>query len=303
MPAMDWSLTVFTLTTQMVLGAFAVLLFTDLLARQLANAGEQEYLTRVGVWTLGPLMALGFTVSLLHLGQPLYAFRALSNLQTSWLSREIFFLSAFFGLGAIYAALWWRWPQHFAVRSAYGAIVAGAGALGLFSMIALYMIPAMPTWERVSTPLSFTASALILGPLLVAVVFLLTYRRHDDAAALEPLLSMHLRSMAGTVIVGAVLASIALALVITTATGPQGEASLALLLDEHAALLAGRIGLLVLGVALAAAVLWRSLRASSLRGMRPLVWVLFGVFAGSELLGRLLFYATAVPVRPPGPPF
>lgn len=311
MPAFDWPLTIFTLTTQLVLGAFAVLWVTDLLARQLADVREQEHLTSVGVWLLGPLMALGFLASTMHLGQPLFAYRALNNVATSWLSREILFLSAFFGLGALYAALWWLRREQFTLRAAFGAVVGVIGGVGLVSMIALYLVPAMPSWFQPSTPLAFVASALVLGPLLVASVFLAVeaWRRRRPVRAerelvqLEPLLTMHLRAMSVTVLVGAVVAGGALLLKLSRLSGAalEGEASLALLTIEHRWLLLTRGGLLVVGAALVVALLVRLRRRPAVLDLAPLVWSTLGVFAASELVGRLLFYATAVPMRAPGP--
>ncbi len=52
---------------------------------------------------IGPVLALAFVASLFHLGSPLNAPRAVVNLGTSWLSREIFFGSLFALAGAIFA--------------------------------------------------------------------------------------------------------------------------------------------------------------------------------------------------------
>lgn len=302
MPAFDWPLTLFTLITQAVLGAFAVLWVTDLLARQLADVREQEYLTRVGVWLLGPLMAVGFAAATLHLGQPIYAYRALANVANSWLSREILFLSGFFVLGAGYAALWWKRRELFAMRAAFGAVIGVVGGLGLASMIALYLLPAMPSWYQVSTPLSFVASALILGPLLVATVFVVTSRWQEARERLEPLLAMHLRYMVVTVVLGAVLAAVALGLLLVRlpALGLEGEASFVLLTREHGWLLAGRVMLLVAGVVLLALLPRRVSRGGSVLAAAPMLYATLGVFVVTELFGRLLFFAAAVPLRPPG---
>ncbi|GGI03578.1 dimethyl sulfoxide reductase anchor subunit family protein [Egicoccus halophilus] len=302
MPAFDWPLTVFTLITQLVLGAFAVLWVTDLLARQLADTGEQEELTSVGVWLLGPLMALGFVASTLHLGQPMHAYRALFNLGNSWLSREILFLGGFFALGGLYAALWWRYRDRFPLRATLGAVAGVAGALGLASMTMLYLVPAMPSWYQLSTPLSFVASALVLGPLLVAAVFLTIYARRRTAGSLEPLLGLHLRAMAVTVLAGALLsaASLLLKLGRLPALGLEGEASLALFTVDHRWLLALRAVGWIVGVALVVVLLQRLRTDRLVYRASPLVWGMLVAFGASELVGRLLFYATAVPLRPPG---
>src|SRR6516165_3648526 len=51
------------------------------------------------------LLALG--ASTMHLGRPLYAWRAFIGLKTSWLSREIIIFGLFAGVAMIYAGLFW----------------------------------------------------------------------------------------------------------------------------------------------------------------------------------------------------
>lgn len=307
MPTIDWPLTIFTVITQTVLGAFAVLWVTDLLARHLAQPQEQEYLTSIGVWLLGPLMAVGLLVVVTKLGQPALAFWALDNLATSWLSREIFFLGVFFVLGGVYAALWrWRRPL-FAQRATLGAVVGMAGAAGLVSMVFIYMLPARPTWNLWTTPLEFLGTALLLGPLLVGTVFVATYRRHEARAALEPLISMHLRYLVPTVIVGAVLAGSGLAgkMLMLPAMELEGRAAANLLVEPHGPALAIRwVLLIVAGLVLPLMLAWRLARqGGSARGLAPLVAVTLVLAAATEIIGRALFFVVAVPVRPPGPFF
>jgi anaerobic dimethyl sulfoxide reductase subunit C (anchor subunit) len=307
MPAIDWPLTTFTVITQTVLGAFAVLWVTDLLARHLARPREQEYLTSIGVWLLGPLMAVGLLAALTHLGRPAFAFQALTNLATSWLSREIFFLGIFFVLGGAYAALWWWRRPLFAQRATLGAVVGVAGAAGLVSMVFIYMLPAQPTWNLWTTPLEFLGTALLLGPLLVGTVFVATYRRHEAHTTLEPLIAMHLRYLVPTVIVGAVLAGIGLAgkMWMLPAAGLEGRAAVNLLVEGYGPALVIRCVLLIAaGLVLPLTLAWRLTRqGGSVRGLAPHVTVTLVLAAASEIVGRVLFYAVAVPVRPPGPFF
>lgn len=307
MPAVDWSLTLFTVTTQMVLGAFAVLWVTDLFARQLARPREQEYLTSIGVWVLGPLMAAGLLAALAHLGQPAFAFRALTNLETSWLSREVFFLGGFFVLGGGYAALWWRGRRLFALRATVGAVVAAVGAAGWISMVFIYLLPARPAWHLWTTPLEFLGTALVLGPLLVGTVFVTTYRRHEAHASLEPLIAMHLRYLVPTVVLGAAVAGAALAgkLWALPLAGLEGRAAFQLLVDPYGAALAARWALLVVGgLALPLVLAWQLARRSrSVGRLAPYVAATLVIAAASEIVGRALFYAVAIPVRPPGPFF
>jgi len=181
-------------------------------------------------------------------------------------------------------------------------VVAIVGALGLAAMIALYLLPAVPTWNLLSTPLAFLASALLLGPAFVGAVFAATYRRFHAAITLEPLIGVHLRYMAVTLLIGAALAGAALGLYMWSAArdGIEGTASLALLLQENGLLFTVRVVLLGVVVVLAVAVLVRLGRRASVSRVIPLVWGLFATIVATELVGRLLFYATAVPLRPPG---
>ncbi|MFA9432224.1 hypothetical protein [Egicoccus sp. AB-alg2] len=106
-----------------------------------------------------------------------------------------------------------------------------------------------------------------------------------------------------TVLAGAGLeaGSLAWKLSRLSSLGLEGEASLALFTVDHRWLLVLRGAGWVLGVVLAVMLLWRLRRGDTLRGTAPMVWSMLLAFGASELVGRLLFYATAVPLRPPGP--
>ena len=77
----------FTLLTQAVVGAFLYLLAATGFgpAAGWASAG------------LVPLLGLGMAASTGHLGKPLRAYRAIRNLRTSWLSREVVAVGTLFG--------------------------------------------------------------------------------------------------------------------------------------------------------------------------------------------------------------
>jgi Fe-S-cluster-containing dehydrogenase component len=53
-------------------------------------------------WSFLALGAAALTLSTAHLGRPERAWRALRNLRTSWLSREVLLVSAFLALGGLY---------------------------------------------------------------------------------------------------------------------------------------------------------------------------------------------------------
>src|SRR5207253_9475046 len=78
-----WPLVWLTLLTQAAVGASL-------------TAGEGA-----GRLTAAVLAAVALAVSLLHLGRPLYAWKALRNLRRSWLSREVALFGAYGALAAV----------------------------------------------------------------------------------------------------------------------------------------------------------------------------------------------------------
>ncbi len=130
-------------------------------------------------WLTAPLLLVGVLllaaalVSLAHLGSPRRAWRALGNLGSSWLSREILFLMLF---GAGWAAFALLETGGLAGSVAMGAVGGTAGALGLallWTMARLYRLPAVPSWNTPLTPASFFLTAGSLGALGTALILAL----------------------------------------------------------------------------------------------------------------------------------
>lgn len=67
------------------------------------------------------LGGLAMVLTTLHLGQPLRAWRAILNVRTSWLSREILLANAFLGLGTLHLL----WPEPRSLG--WGAFAVGLG--------------------------------------------------------------------------------------------------------------------------------------------------------------------------------
>jgi Fe-S-cluster-containing dehydrogenase component/DMSO reductase anchor subunit len=115
----------------------------------------------VGAFAFGanPMVAaitgvLGLAASVLHLGRPLYAFRALLGLPTSWMSREILAFGIFAPLAAGYALL---------KTSALQALVIGSGALGILCSVFIYHATRRAFWSAPRTAFKFAGTAAILG--------------------------------------------------------------------------------------------------------------------------------------------
>ncbi len=121
------------------------------------------------------LLAIG--ASTMHLGRPLYAWRAFVGLRTSWLSREIIVFGLFAGLAVLYAASFWLpslnqvVPIPFARdlatpgwQLALGISVAISGLAGVFCSIMIYQDTRRTFWRIATTSLKFVGTTLLLGP-------------------------------------------------------------------------------------------------------------------------------------------
>jgi DMSO reductase iron-sulfur subunit len=112
------------------------------------------------VLAIGLLLGLGGLFSFLHLGHKRNAWRAVTHLKKSWLSREVL-LTGLFGIAwvvAIAAELLGRpfsttWPM----------AILGVGMV--YCMGQVYLLRAVPAWNNWHTPLAFFLSAIVLGTL------------------------------------------------------------------------------------------------------------------------------------------
>jgi formate dehydrogenase iron-sulfur subunit len=117
------------------------------------------------------LLALG--ASTLHLGRPLYAWRALIGLRTSWMSREILAFGLFAGAASLYALSVTPLRASLlpspladalgAASSTLGATAAGIGILSVFCSVMLYQVTHRAWWSGGRTAFKFFGTALVLG--------------------------------------------------------------------------------------------------------------------------------------------
>jgi formate dehydrogenase iron-sulfur subunit len=161
-----WSLVVMTTLIQAIIGALCFL----------PSAGRKN---PVVLGLLAIATALTLNLSVLHLGRPAYAWRAVKMWRRSWLSREVLLFGLFFAsLCAITAIaaqpLWQKWVK--LPLTLNGALPAAAWltmALGIAGIVAsafIYLIPARPAWNKIHTPLDFLLSAALLGSVFSVVV-------------------------------------------------------------------------------------------------------------------------------------
>ncbi len=146
-----WSLIGFLVATQFAVGGFFTLWLLDLLGRQLP-------------WwaAIVPLAVakLALAAAPLHLGRPAFAWRAIQNWKSSWVSREVLAMSAFAGAAMAYAAaLYLQLPG----RTWIGAATVLMGLAGVAASARIYMVPARPSWNQWSTMIAFQLTGFVLG--------------------------------------------------------------------------------------------------------------------------------------------
>jgi anaerobic dimethyl sulfoxide reductase subunit C (anchor subunit) len=156
MPCKEWSLIVNSLMIQLAAG---VLTFLALF--QLVSGSDRSVTAISAPWPalIGPAILLGMMVSLFHLGHPFRAYRATTNLRTSWLSREVLFTTTFFVLWLCAYLL--EKKGHPSAVMTWAA--AGAGLLSVLSMSGIYSTTPVKGWHGLSTHVTFFTTTMVLG--------------------------------------------------------------------------------------------------------------------------------------------
>jgi anaerobic dimethyl sulfoxide reductase subunit C (anchor subunit) len=159
----------FTLLAQAAIGAFIIFYILHPWVGQIVGQPTTHFLTQRFLLAIGVLFGLALLASLFHLGNPLNAWRALTNLRSSWLSREILFALLFMGLWASVAILEWSQDSSPFIRNALTLLAAINGLAMIFCMSRVYMLRTVQAWNSISTPLSFFISSFVLGAILVGL--------------------------------------------------------------------------------------------------------------------------------------
>jgi anaerobic dimethyl sulfoxide reductase subunit C (anchor subunit) len=266
------ALVVFTLLAQTAVGTLWSLAAMHFLAAGLDPT--PGYLVVAG------LMVLAMAASLLHLGSPLLAWRALWNVRSSWLSREIWCTVLYSAASGLYAGLLWFDRGSPLVRTVTLGTAAVCGLVLLLSMSWAYRLRTVPAWDSWATPASFLVTALLLGGLTAGLLVEVFSGAGLPAPARQWL--------AVSTIVLLCLEFLSLPLWLVRLAGRAGAGARALhrVVGERRALFQGRLVLMIAAVVLVG--LW----LTSLVPWGPFVWLpTCLVVLASEVLGRVLFYA------------
>ncbi len=299
----EWALIIFSVVMQMAVGSFIILGSVHFFAARKYGVDEADKLSDRALLAIGPVVVVGLLVTFLHLGNPINAPRAIANIGSSWLSREILFSLLFGGGGAVFAFLQWRKISTPTVRNALGWIVAALGVALVYSMSMVYRIFSVPAWDTLATTATFFITTFLLGSLAMGAAFVANFwyvrRKNMDPKNVQyTMLATSLRWIALIAIALLGLQFIVMPLYLA-ALGMSGSTaaadSVAIIAQQDGLIFALRLGLLFVGAGLLAVFVYSMASSESkLRVVSNMAYLAFALVLVSEILSRYLFYASMV---------
>lgn len=154
--------------TQLSVGTF----LAQLILKQIVSQEFNFLLLPIHIGIALGTGLLALAASIFHLGRPLYAFRAVLGLKTSWLSREILAFGVFAFLAILYV-LCIRWEALFEslryflggpeVVNVLGNTVFLSGLIGVLCSVMVYRDTKRPFWDNNITTVKFLMTMTLLG--------------------------------------------------------------------------------------------------------------------------------------------
>ena len=299
-------LVLFTLISQLVIGAFILMFFGSMF-------GEAIGLTEITpslypktyslvLFSLLGLETFALALSTMHLGKPHRFYRAFNNLRYSPVSREVASIAVFFNLLAVYTLLvtfpvllsWLITDAQLAsLTHVIGWAAVVAGPVALFFMHKIYRIQARPFWNHWQVLSSFYGNMLTLGSLVLMAVFgaVLLYQQ-------QPLESL-LMVLGSIMLVGVIIESVGLYYHAQDMLykGSEGAASHYVQTTRFGKTYRLRNVLLFLSMVASVGLLVMSLDGVLAYSLWAGVMFMLLIQA---LIGRALFYVLVIPTTMPG---
>ncbi len=167
MPQNAWSLLIFTVFTQMSVGAFCMAELINLSYSKefgFENLHPLRYSSRLFVFVAAFLAGVS---AVFHLKNWAHAYYAFNNIRSSWVSREMALFSLFVASVALLALMSWRKAEARLLQRIIGIAGAFSGIVLIYAMAKIYMLPAIPTWDTWTTPGFFFTTLLVLGTVAI----------------------------------------------------------------------------------------------------------------------------------------
>mgnify|MGYP000023240745 CR=1 FL=1 len=273
----EFPLVLFTVLGQWAIGIALVITMIEYFFSTTINEVAIKRL-RVGGIAVLPLVALSLLASLFHLGQPLSAIKAISNIGVSMLSMEILTFMIVGVLALLYSYMWWKTPTR-AARKPVGLALSVVGLVAVVISSRVYALPARFAWNSWETTAAFVITLLLLGS--VSVAFLLSKIEGEAAQKLRKCLGILI--IGSVVFIGLTLGSFA------QSYGASAEQSAAVIATFASSFFIVR---LLIGILLP--MVFAGVFMASQRPCRTVAAITLGGVVVGEITGRILFYSSVM---------
>lgn len=174
MHSSEWSLLFYTLLGQFSAGLATAMLAYATINRQHAGE-EQARFFKIGLLIATGTIGVALLISFLHLSAPLSSVFALTNLTSSWVSREILMVSAYAASIFVTTMYWQFYKKKKRLTIPLLAISSVLGLTMVLTMAKLYMIDTIPVWNTPGSLIAFYINTFLLGS---SFALLLLYHSH-----------------------------------------------------------------------------------------------------------------------------
>ncbi len=303
-------LVLFTLLTQMAIGAFALAFVASSFIPSFASFKASAAYVLFVAFCCGAI-SLGLFMSTIHLGKPLRFYRGFNNLRWSPVSREglgVAMFMTFAGLHMLLSLPSNTWVQAISpvdlsglassgllIRTSNTAAVLAiiAGMIGLYYMVKCYLIPARPFWNHWQTATSFFGNAVSLGALSLTAMVTVTL------AFIGLDFSVALQVGGSAILLGLIIESVGLLVHAKAMRNAAHEGAASFYIQETTfgkTYVMRNAFLLINSLLIAGLLMFQSSSTIAL--------VLWGLVAAlvlsTSIVGRALFYVLVVPTTMPG---
>lgn len=301
----EWALPVYTIMIQLALGVFISLWVIRTRVRNEFKEEDLDRISQIPLLIIFSTIAVGILGAHFHLSKPFLSVFAVLNIQSSWLSREVFFTVIFFLLTGFAVFFSWFDQGRIKLQGYLGWAAISSGLITVYCMSQIYLLPTQITWDSPTTVLTYLGSVFVLGPPSLLVIFLMDHRfssiRDPGGEVIrQKTIRDHFGWLTSITALGAILILALNYLHIDSLSDmdhPSAQASLELLLGLYQPLLILRFGLLLLGGGQLFVWWHKTVRekipVSHLIGP---VYLACALILVGEILGRFLFYASHVRV-------
>ncbi|MHB8073848.1 dimethyl sulfoxide reductase anchor subunit family protein [Desulfosporosinus fructosivorans] len=233
--------------------------------------------------TSAALSVISVLASLAHLGQPLSALNSLSNLGSSWLSREVLFSGIFMGIAVLNALLQYFKSDNQSLNTVLRWTGSVVGLITVFSMAKLYTATAVPVWHGVNTFVDFYATTIAVGTLIFLATSLLELQNVN-------------KRIFGAIVLVAVIIQASVAVPYAMGLGLNGMAAQASAeILKGMSVVIGLKWLLILGGA--GFLMWpvtQETITTETKSVSGMIYVAVATLVCGQFIGRYIFYAAMI---------